>query len=261
MCDGCILPIHEKKQTDGDGYESGYMSCEECKYFLHLSCFNLPLHIPSLPTHHLKHHSLRLQNVDGNLTRRKKTCGFCNAYENGLYYSCTYERCWFNIDIKCSSLPSTITHAAHPRHNYLEIVSSDYGSYFCVNCYRFYRSPGVGQYKCNSCRFSLCGECAMLPATNKHRLENHLLPLTYDARFNRPGEFYCSSCEYQMDPRSWMYHCRDCVRSILPSRMLSCYVRSVVLLQPPHPDDITSRVEVDPVKRFSPLHLLLGCLP
>ncbi|XP_047976777.1 uncharacterized protein LOC125218985 [Salvia hispanica] len=47
ICDGCTLAIHEKKQTDdGDGYESGYMSCDECKYFLHLSCFNLPLGSP-----------------------------------------------------------------------------------------------------------------------------------------------------------------------------------------------------------------------
>ncbi|XP_047976775.1 uncharacterized protein LOC125218984 isoform X1 [Salvia hispanica] len=214
ICDGCTLPIHEKKQTDGDGYEIGYMSCDECKYFLHLSCFNLPLEISSLPIHPIKDHSLRLQNIDGKLTHWKK-CNICGAYTIGLYYSCTHEGCSFNLDIKCSSLPSTITHTAHPRHIYLEIVTSDYESFFCVNCYNFV-GPTVGQYKCNSCRFSVCGACVMLPATNKHRLENHMLWLTYDARFNHPGEFYCSSCEQQMDPRSWMYYCRDCDQSFHP---------------------------------------------
>ncbi|XP_047937715.1 uncharacterized protein LOC125185256 [Salvia hispanica] len=141
-CNGCTLPIREKKQTgDGYEYENGYMSCDECKYFLHLSCFNLPLEIPSLPIHPHQDHSLRLQDVAGKLT---------------------------------------------------------------------------GLYKCNSCRITVCGACVMLPARNEHRLENHLLPLTYDARFNRPGEFYCSNCEDQMDPRSWMYHCRDCDQSFHP---------------------------------------------
>ncbi|KAL1534306.1 hypothetical protein AAHA92_30495 [Salvia divinorum] len=213
-CDGCTLAIHEKKQTDDDEYENGYMSCDECKYFLHLSCFNLPLEIPSLPIHHCEDHSLRLQNVaklmDGIF------CGICRTYTNGLYYACTYEYCWFKIDIKCASLPNTIKHTAHPRHGYLKLVTGNYGYDLCVNCYEFI-SPGGVQFKCSSCRFTVCGECVMLPATNKHRLENHLLPLTYDARANRPGEFYCSSCEDQINQRRWMYHCRDCDQSFHPS--------------------------------------------
>ncbi|XP_047937774.1 uncharacterized protein LOC125185300 [Salvia hispanica] len=219
ICDGCTLAIHEKKQTDGDGHESGYMSCDECKYFLHLSCFNLPLSIPYLPIHPFKDHNLTLKNA--NKLTDWVVCFVCYGYMNGLYYACTNNLCWYKIDIKCASLPNTIKHAGHVRHNYLKLVSKDTRDYlgysvgFCVNCNR-YTYTRSGHFKCNSCRFSVCCKCVMLPATNKHRLENHLLPLTYDAYVNRPGEFYCSNCECHIGPRSWMYHCRDCDQSFHP---------------------------------------------
>ncbi|XP_047938021.1 uncharacterized protein LOC125185515 [Salvia hispanica] len=214
ICDGCTLGIHERKQTDGDGYESGYMSCDECKYFLHLSCFNLPLEIPSLPIHPLKDHNITLQNVDSKLTGWIE-CDICNSKVNGLYYHCTI--CRFNIDIKCASLPNNIKHASHPRHEYFMLIKDrniDDVS-FCVNC-NMYKLTRMGHFKCITCRIGVCGKCMMLPARNKHRLENHLLSLTYDAYVNRPGDFYCSSCENQMHPRLWMYHCRDCDQSFHP---------------------------------------------
>ena len=216
-CDGCTLPIRAKKQTDDDDYENenGYMSCDECKYCLHLSCFNLPLEIPSLPIHPLQDHSLTLRNVDGKLTGWIK-CYICRSCTNGLYYACTHKLCRFEIDIKCASLPDTIKHASHQRHNYLKLVKADDFRFgVCDNCHwPIYRRRE--QYRCNSCSFFVCGRCVMLPATNKHRLENHLLPLTYDACVNRPGDFYCSNCEVQMEPTMWMYHCRDCDQSFHP---------------------------------------------
>ncbi|XP_042008606.1 uncharacterized protein LOC121757161 [Salvia splendens] len=215
ICDGCTLPIREKKQTDDDDDEKGYMRCDECKYFLHLSCFNLPLHITSHPIHPHKDHNLTLRNADAKLTGWKR-CYICRGFTNVLYYACTYRYCEFTIDIKCASLPNTIKHASHPQHNYLKLLTDDDSSSgLCVNCH-FPACFRTEQYRCNRCIFCICGECVMLPATNKHRLENHLLSLTYDACVNRPGEFYCSSCEYQMHPRLWMYHCRDCDQSFHP---------------------------------------------
>ncbi|XP_047937567.1 uncharacterized protein LOC125185120 [Salvia hispanica] len=132
------------------------------------------------------------------------------------------EDCDFNIDIKCASIPNTIKHAAHPRHNHLklELVTEDnIWADVCAGCFKLI-SPVwsiVGQYRCSGCRFSVCANCVMLPARNKHRSEKHLLSLTYDAYVNRPGDFYCSSCEDQMiNPRMWMYHCRDCDQSFHP---------------------------------------------
>ncbi|XP_047982842.1 uncharacterized protein LOC125223644 [Salvia hispanica] len=215
-CDGCTLPIREKKHT-GDGYESGYMSCDECKYFLHLSCFNLPREIPNHPRHP-NNHKLMLRNV-GKLTDWI-LCRVCYAFTNGLYYACTSANCSFNIDIKCASMPNTIKHTAHPRHNHLmlELVTEDnIWPDFCAGCFDLITTGWhAGKYKCSSCRFSVCGKCVMLPARNKHRAEKHLLSLTYDAYVNRPGEFYCSSCEKHMNPRIWMYHCRDCDQSFHP---------------------------------------------
>ncbi|XP_047937631.1 uncharacterized protein LOC125185177 [Salvia hispanica] len=182
VCDGCTLPIREKKQTD-DECENGYMSCDGCKYFLHLSCFNLPLEISSLPFHSLEDYKLTLLNA-GKL-KGWIFCYMCNAFTNGLYYVCT--RCRFNIDIMCASQPNAIKHAAHPRHNSLKLVRKDYR-----------------------------GECVILPATNKHRMDKHLLPLTYDAYVNCPGDFHCSNCESHMNRRSWMYYCRDCDQSFRP---------------------------------------------
>ncbi|XP_057767525.1 uncharacterized protein LOC130987844 [Salvia miltiorrhiza] len=213
-CDGCTLPIHEKKQRDDDEYENGYMSCDECKYFLHLSCFNLPPHLPSLPLHPIQNHNLTLRNA-GKLTDWA-FCKVCGSYTNGLYYKCTQSGCYFTIDIKCASLPNTIKHAAHPQHDYLNLVWGSHSWYnFCGVCYGMITSKSVF-YRCNSCKFCMCGECVLLPAQNKHRLEKHRLWLTYDAYVNRPGEFYCSSCEGQMNPRWSMYHCRDCDQSFHP---------------------------------------------
>ncbi|XP_057767594.1 uncharacterized protein LOC130987906 [Salvia miltiorrhiza] len=205
-CDGCTLPIHEKKQRDDDEYENGYMSCDECKYFLHLSCFNLP---PHLHSHPIQNHNLILRNA-GKLTDWAY-CNICEAYTNGLFYTCT--KCGINIDIKCASLPNTIKHAAHPQHNHLmNLVTDNRRNNFCGVCYDIISSKH-GFYRCNSCKFCMCGECVLLPAQNKHRLEKHRLWLTYDAYVNRPGEFYCSSCENQIHPRRRMYYCRDCDQS------------------------------------------------
>ncbi|XP_057770234.1 uncharacterized protein LOC130990053 [Salvia miltiorrhiza] len=219
-CDGCTLPIHEKTQRDE--YENGYMSCDECKYFLHLSCFNLPPHLPSHPLHlscfNLQPYNPFFSPYPFNLTLRntgKLTywayCNICEAYTNGLFYTCT--KCGINIDIKCASLPNTIKHAAHPQHNHLMNLVTDNRRYnFCGVCYDTISSKH-GFYRCNSCKFCMCAECVLLPAQNKHRLEKHRLWLTYDAYVNRPGDFYCSSCENQMHSRRRMYYCRDCDQS------------------------------------------------
>ncbi|XP_057767450.1 uncharacterized protein LOC130987792 [Salvia miltiorrhiza] len=212
-CDGCTLPIHEKKQTDDDYvYENGYMSCDECKYFLHLSCFNLPPHLPSLPLHPFQNHKFTLRNA-GKLTDWEY-CSICWGLMNGLFYECT--QCYFNIDIKCASLPNTIKHAAHPRHNlHLNLVKDSRWYKFCGVCYDSIYTENV-LYRCNSCKFCMCSRCVLLPAQNKHRLEKHPLRLTYDAYVNHPGEFYCSSCEVKMNPRKRMYYCRDCDQSFHP---------------------------------------------
>ncbi|KAI3463658.1 hypothetical protein Pfo_020321 [Paulownia fortunei] len=71
-------------------------------------------------------------------------------------------------------------------------------------------------YYCRSCGFTLHYQCALLPLSDKHRWDKHPLPLTYDANINHPTEFYCEICEEEMNPKSWMYHCRQCDQSFHP---------------------------------------------
>lgn len=94
-----------------------YMSCSEYKYYIHLSCFNLPPCLPSLPLHQLDDgHELVLKFCPKHKPWhfREFLCRVCAFYTNGLFYACS--KCSFKADVKCASLPHTIHHAAHPRH-------------------------------------------------------------------------------------------------------------------------------------------------
>ncbi|XP_057779772.1 uncharacterized protein LOC130998367 [Salvia miltiorrhiza] len=112
VCDGCTGPILEKKQKSGSSSSNKYISCGECKYSLHLPCFQSPTELSSHPLHPEPDHILTLQ------TGPKLNfvyCSFCRFYTNGLFYEC--KMCNFKVDIKCISLPDTIKHAAHPHHH------------------------------------------------------------------------------------------------------------------------------------------------
>ncbi|XP_047962741.1 uncharacterized protein LOC125207441 isoform X2 [Salvia hispanica] len=185
ICDGCITPI----SSSSSNYY--YMSCSECKYNLHLACFHLPPQLSSHPLHQHDDNQLVLQSCDKHQLWESQYCSLCLYETNQLFYSCT--ECDFAVDIKCACMPDTIHHAAHPRH-LLKCCSS---------------SP---------CDFIVHLKCAMLPASVSSRRwdEHHPLLLTYDATLNRPGDFYCDQCETQMNPRSWMYHCRPCDISFHP---------------------------------------------
>lgn len=112
ICDACTDPIFQKKHTPSSSSSSLNKSCSECKYFLHLACFHLPLRLPSIPLHQEAGHELILQpcpKLDSwNL------CNVCCDYTNGMFHSCT--GCSFIVDITCASLPDTIRHASHPQH-------------------------------------------------------------------------------------------------------------------------------------------------
>ncbi|XP_047937636.1 uncharacterized protein LOC125185181 [Salvia hispanica] len=164
-CDGCALPIREKKQTDDDDYENenGYMSCDECKYFLHLSCFNLPLEIPSLPIHPRNDHSLMLRNVDGDF--------YCNSCENLMFrrswmYYC--RDCDQSFDPEC--FPATSGTARNIKYGAEQYVISSIHDHplrfqiitnknICDLCSDdAYDGSG---FKCASCFFVVCISCGI----------------------------------------------------------------------------------------------------
>ncbi|XP_042024459.1 uncharacterized protein LOC121771681 isoform X3 [Salvia splendens] len=227
MCDGCITPISSSSSSSSSSSNSKcyyyyyYMSCSECKYNLHLACFHLPPQLSSLPLHH---HSLDLRSCDKHQLWNYENCSVCEYDMNGLFYSCT--KCSFQVDIQCACLPDTILHAAHPRHLLKYVTQSDVRE--DINRRRLSCAAGCGEdigdydcYRCCSsspCDFIVHVRCALLPASVSSRRwdEHHPLLLTYNATLNRPGDFYCDQCEKQMNPRSWMYHCRACDISFHP---------------------------------------------
>ncbi|XP_057787834.1 uncharacterized protein LOC131005057 [Salvia miltiorrhiza] len=219
VCDGCTAPIYHEKKKSSSSSHINYYSCVEGKYFLHWACFRLPLELrPSQPFHRQhKKQLLRLQTCP-KLDWIK--CSICKFYTNGLYYSCA--ECEFKADIKCSSLPSTIKHEAHPqRHHYLKLVDGeDYKDSLhirCIGCSEFLLHPGAIFYTCQKCEFNLCCRCVLLPGTADTRwLDKHALPLAFEAAVNHPEKFYCDECEKEMNPKCWMYHCRHCDASYHP---------------------------------------------
>ncbi|XP_042020576.1 uncharacterized protein LOC121768216 [Salvia splendens] len=217
ICDACITPI----SSSSSNY---YMSCSECKYNLHLACFQLPPQLSSLPLHQRDDHQLVLRSSDKHQPWKYQYCSVCGYRTNGLFYTCT--ACRFKVDIKCACMPDTILHAAHPQHLLNHVAWVDLRE--DINSSRLSCAAGCGEdtdyyhcYRCcssSSCDFIVHVKCAVLPASVISRRwdRQHPLLLTYDATLNRPGDFYCDQCETQMNPRRWMYHCRSCDLSFHP---------------------------------------------
>ncbi|KAI3463659.1 hypothetical protein Pfo_020322 [Paulownia fortunei] len=209
VCNGCTTPIYEKSSPP----PHMYYSCGECKYFLHLKCFQLP---PELPPHphreDKKHNKLRLESCPKNCLGM--SCHNCYQVTNGLFYSCP--DCDFKVDIKCASLPNTIDYAAHPQHYLKQFLVTHNCSHLCDACGQDL-PYGRLAYRCERCELVLDYKCALLPSSIKHRWDQHPLPLTYDANVDHPSEFYCEICELEMNPKSWMYHCRQCDQSFHPT--------------------------------------------
>ncbi|KAH6763570.1 hypothetical protein C2S52_021003 [Perilla frutescens var. hirtella] len=217
ICDGCITPITFKRERSNQ-----YLSCSSCKYYLHWECFHLPPHLPSLTPLHEPDHQLVLQSAPKLDFGMDFFCSVCRCETNGLFYACT--RCEFKADINCASVPNTIYHSAHPHHplnllNKNDLLSKGYDSWrlwWCAAGCRFF--GGSACYVCESCdEFTLHVKCALLPpSVRNRRWDKHLLPLMYDAYVNHPDEFYCDHCEIQINPKTWMYHCRPCDLSFHP---------------------------------------------
>ncbi|KAL1564054.1 hypothetical protein AAHA92_06459 [Salvia divinorum] len=209
-CDGCTAPIHHQK--------SNYYSCVEGKNFLHSVCFRLPqTFTPSHPLHPQHMSPLMLQTCPKLDTIK---CSICKFYTNGLFYSCA--ECDFKADIKCASLPPTIKHQAHSQHrHHLKLVESknykDSLHIRCIGCNDFLMHRGAIFYSCQRCEFVLCCTCVLLPASDDTRyLDQHALPLAFNAAVDHPEKFYCDECEQEMNPKSWMYNCRHCDTSFHP---------------------------------------------
>ncbi|KAG4210139.1 hypothetical protein ERO13_A02G026300v2 [Gossypium hirsutum] len=193
QCDGCTRPI-----------STPFYSCEQCKFFLHKDCAELPKKMP----HPFHRHFLTLTNSvdeEGN-----SWCHACDRCYQGFSYECYEGNCSFRIDIQCMLFSDTLKHPSHEHSLFL--VHNNQGT-SCSACFKELYPWNVA-YRCmKRCDFSLDVRCATLPLTAWYKYDRHPLSLTYSDD-SEPSQHYCDLCEKEREPNRWFYYCADCDNSL-----------------------------------------------
>lgn len=224
ICEACVTPISSPP----------YYRCVSCKYFIHLICYLLPKTLCSSSSPNVVHHHQLLggcretPNKNHNFTLYASSksmfykdviaykCDLCSLFTNGMGYECG--DCSMMIDVKCASLPTTITHASHYQHHHKSLILTRYQGGRSKECRACLDTLNNGDmaYCCSSddCDFASHLTCTMTPmSVRKNEWDKHSLLLTLDASLDHPSEFFCGFCEAKIHPKSWMYHCRPCDNS------------------------------------------------
>ncbi|CDP15530.1 unnamed protein product [Coffea canephora] len=202
LCDACIEPI-----------STPYYTCSQCNFLLHLNCANIPAKMKAHHDHPEHQLSLRkLENKYGYFY-----CNFCFLNCNGFFFEC--EPCNYRIDLHCAFLPRTITHQIHDQHVLnrniapMECLCDACGNKFFGDASEK-KISGLVRYSCDDCfKLSLHYQCAIMPHTVAHRWDKHCLTLMYPPFGDHPDEFYCEICGEEINPKHWLYHCKECDQS------------------------------------------------
>ncbi|XP_049342615.1 uncharacterized protein LOC125806902 [Solanum verrucosum] len=200
VCDGCIEPIVDEY----------YYSCQQCSYFLHDTCSQLPngLELSKHPSHddqlHINHPKYFFSVVK---------CSECQSETNGWSFECRDQSHQFLLDMKCTFIPTYINHKAHThpltRNPNTIKIDSD-----CNACGK--SLSGSTSYCCSDCHFYLGIDCALLPPKIIHNWDEHSLLLMYPPFPKNPDDFLCELCEEYVHPKHWVYHCKKCDQSFHP---------------------------------------------
>ncbi|KAL4637156.1 hypothetical protein ACB092_03G060100, partial [Castanea dentata] len=170
ICDGCVRAI----------LPPSFYSCVDCSFFLHKSCSKLP----KVKQHPLHQHPLTLtyENDFG--------CDVCGQRCNGLRYFC--QRCYFELDVQCSLISTTLSHAYHEHRLFLSITNYRQKCSICG-------SEKYRVFRCSTCEFVLDFKCATLPQTAWYYQHEHPFTLCY-----------IPEDDSERDPKQWFYYCEDC---------------------------------------------------
>ncbi|KAE8702978.1 Pentatricopeptide repeat superfamily protein [Hibiscus syriacus] len=192
QCDGCMRPI-----------STPFYSCDQCKFFLHKDCAELPRTM----RHPFHKHLLTLTNSHAG--DEYSYCSACGLKYQGFGYRCNKSFCKYeiNFDIRCMLLSDTLKHPSHEHSLFL--VHNFKGG--CSGCGTELDSIA---YRCmKRCAFTLDIGCATLPLTAWYKYEKHALNLTcFDD--SDPSQLYCDLCENERWPNDWFYYCVDCDNSL-----------------------------------------------
>ncbi|MFQ6664117.1 hypothetical protein Gotur_031333 [Gossypium turneri] len=191
-CDGCTRPI-----------STPFYSCEQCEFFLHKDCAELPKEMP----HPFHKHLLTLSNSKGECCY--SWCDACHRVHQGFRYICYEGDCRFGIDIQCMLLSDTLKHPSHEHSLYL--VHNEGTS--CSACFKRLYSWDVAYRYMRRCDFRLDVGCATLPLTVWYKYDRHALTLTF-CDDSEPSQHYCDLCEKEREPNDWFYYCADCDNSL-----------------------------------------------
>ncbi|XP_040944032.1 uncharacterized protein [Gossypium hirsutum] len=181
QCDGCTRPI-----------STPFYSCEQCNFFIHKDCAELPKEMP----HPFHKHLLTLSNSHDEYGY--SYCVACRRRYQGFGYRC-YKRgdCfYFGFDIQCMLLSDTLKHPSH-EHSLFLVHNNEGVS--CSACFQKLFSWEVA-YRCmKRCNFSLDVGCATLPLTAWYKHDRHPLTLTFSDD-SEPSQLYCDLCEKRRKP-------------------------------------------------------------
>ncbi|KAE8712285.1 Pentatricopeptide repeat superfamily protein [Hibiscus syriacus] len=195
QCDGCMRPI-----------STPYYSCDQCKFFLHKDCAELPR-----TKRHPFHKHLLTLTITNRMTVHSCS-GACKREYQGLSYRCNHQDCigrGIKFDVRCMLLSDTLKHPSH--EHLLFLVHNFSGS--CSGCLTQLNGDNIA-YRCtNHCDFTLDMGCATQPLTAWYKYDKHALTLTYSDDSD-PSRLYCDLCENERRPNDWFYCCADCDNSL-----------------------------------------------
>ncbi|KAL1166499.1 hypothetical protein V6Z11_A06G200400 [Gossypium hirsutum] len=184
-CDGCMLSI-----------STLFYYCSECPFFLHKTCAELP----SIKFHWFRHAEATLIFEDYLL------CFLCRQHFSGFVYQL---REWF-ICIRCAKVADTIECEGHQHFLFYDFKCREKCNGCGNDCWH-------GAFRCGKCRFALDFRCLTLPHSALHKIDEHMLNLTYD---DDKEQCYCNICEQERDPNFWYYSCSICNTSAHPKCVL-----------------------------------------
>ena len=184
VCYGCQKPI-----------SSSAYSCNDCNYFLHKKCAELPKEI----THpkHLKH----------PLTLHSHCDDWCNVcgIDGWKWFIYFCSKCNFAVHIPCVLEDRVVEHESHPHP--LTVVHKE-ALFKCDACFTEHKDLS---YFCNTCEFWIHKSCALSPSTIEHNSHHHPLVLNYSLPdIHRSFDFCCDICKKWVYPDHWVYGCDPC---------------------------------------------------
>ncbi|KAH1055038.1 hypothetical protein J1N35_033103 [Gossypium stocksii] len=175
-CDGCMISI-----------STLFYHCSECPFFLHKTCVELP---------RIKQHWFRQGNATLYFKDFQK-CDFCNQCCSGFFYKIEELG---NMCLRCAKVADIIECEGHQHFLFFDFKCKE-------NCNGCGNECSRGAFRCEECRFALDFGCLTLPQSAVHKIDEHMLNLTYH---DDKKQSYCDICEQERNPSLWYYSCSIC---------------------------------------------------